>query len=515
MKRHEVNVMHRLARSFRSILFLAAGAVVLPAAPAAVLPPSDPAATPTGSELIVMQRQALLLERPAAGSRVLAKLESGTRLRLLKAGEKFFRVDVASASGVSPSAAPSRKANAGVATGFLAVDAATVFPPGQDGTAAMVSLGAALSQVSAYRTVAAAVLLRASERLREERAPDAGVELLLGETAEALARERARFPAGLSWTSRPCASGGTCVAYSGDAFQRAVELSAHPDSEALERVRDRALAGLLRARFPETSETLMLLWQETAAWLELTESARDAVAVRGSCERLGRSSLSLGRYLLATGKLEELKRVEDRLRLAGVRVASLLHEPREAGRLLSRADLLRAMRGDGSGAFPQEASVRLGDGSVVVRIEGGLGALTLTRRAGSPRSDFPPRTMAAVPVLPVPGSLRLSPDGRTAAWIEVAGPSRLVPVLACLESNGPAREIGFLSAGRPLRDRRLEHVLTTLQQFSGDGERLGFTLLAWSDLPGPRPRLLVVSSKTGQIVFETSNRKKAFRKRTR
>lgn len=506
--------MRDFVRFTVSILFLAAGAVVLPAAPAAVLSPSDPAAATAGSELFVMPRQALLLERPAVGSRVLARLESGARLRLLKGGEKFFRVDAAQAPAASPKGG---SGNAGVATGFLAVDAAAVFPPGHEGTAAMVSLGAALSPVSVHRTVAAALLLRAAERLRDEKAPDAGVELLVGETAEALAREHGRFPSGLAWTSRPCGLAGTCVAYSGDAFQRALEMAGHPgaDSDALERVRDRALSGLLRARFPETSETLMLLWQETAGWLELTESARDAVALRGSCERLGRSSLALGRYLLATGKLEELRRVEDRLRQAGVRVASMLHEPREAGRLLSRADLLRAMRGDGSGAFPQEASVRLADGTVAVRIEGSLGSLTLTRRAGSPRSDLPSRTMAAVPVLPVPGSLRLSPDGKTAAWIEVAGPSRLVPVLACLDSNEPAREIGFLSAGRPLRDRRLEHVVTTLQQFSGDGQRLGFTLLAWSDLPGPRPRLLVVSSKTGRIVFETSNRKKAFRKRTR
>ncbi|MEP6994401.1 MAG: hypothetical protein ABI968_07770 [Acidobacteriota bacterium] len=509
--------MRRKNRCFASILSLAAGLIAPGVAPAAVAP-FDPAATPAGSELFAMPRQALLFDRPNAGGKVVAKLESGTHLRLLQAGSIFFKVEVVGQATPSPRVAgPSRGSaeNAGVATGYIAADAAAVFVPGAEGVAAMVSLGTTLSRIAAYRTVGAALLLRGTQRLRENGTPDASLELLLGETAEALARDHGRFPTGLAWTQRPCRSAQPCIAYSGDAFARALELSSDPHAVGLERVRERALVGMLRSRFPEPSDTLTLLWQETAAWLDLTETAQDAVAVRVSSDRLGIASLSLGRYLLATGKLDELSQVEVRVRRAALRVAAKLPGPRESAKLFSRAELLRAMRGNGSGAFPQEARVRSGEDWVVIRIDGSLGALALTRRLEGQRSTPVLRTLRAVPVLPLPGSLRLSPDGRTAAWIEVASPSRLMPVLAALDPDEPAREIGILAAGRPLRDRSLEHVLTSLEQFSADSQRLGFSMLAWNEVPGPKPRLLVVSSATGQIVLETSNRKKAFRKRTR
>ena len=106
---------------------------------------------------------------------------------------------------------------------------------------------------------------------------------------------------------------------------------------------------------------------------------------------------------------------------------------------------------------------------------------------------------------------RVSRDGRFAAWIEVVGPARLLPVLARLDPPEPAREIAFLSSGRPLRDRSRENVLSWLDEFSDDGARLGFSILAWDDRPGPTARRFVVSSSDARIVFETSRKKKGYR----
>jgi hypothetical protein len=117
-----------------------------------------------------------------------------------------------------------------------------------------------------------------------------------------------------------------------------------------------------------------------------------------------------------------------------------------------------------------------------------------------------------VPVLPVPGSLRVSPDGRSAAWVEVSGPSTLLPVIVSLEKDEPAREIAFLSSGRPLRDRTLSHVLSSLAGYSKDGQRLGLSIQAWNETPGPEPRLSVVSAATGELLFETSRDEKSFRR---
>ena len=94
---------------------------------------------------------------------------------------------------------------------------------------------------------------------------------------------------------------------------------------------------------------------------------------------------------------------------------------------------------------------------------------------------------------PVPGFLRISPDGRSVAWIEVSAPSRLVPVMTSLDRDEPAREIAFLSTGRPLRDRELTHVVSSLSGFSKDGQRLGLVIEAWNQTPGPAPRYSVVS----------------------
>jgi hypothetical protein len=148
----------------------------------------------------------------------------------------------------------------------------------------------------------------------------------------------------------------------------------------------------------------------------------------------------------------------------------------------------------------------------IVRIDGKLGALTLAVQSGVGSAKELPRRTVAVPVLPVPGSLHVSPDGKSAAWIEVAGPSTLMPVIASLTKDEPAREIAFLSDGRPLRDRSLSHVVGAISGYSADGTRLGLSISAWNDTPGPAPRLTVVSAATGELLFETSKDMRAFQR---
>ena len=133
-------------------------------------------------------------------------------------------------------------------------------------------------------------------------------------------------------------------------------------------------------------------------------------------------------------------------------------------------------------------------------------ALTLTSKTSVGSTSELPRRSAAIPVLPVPGSLRVSPDGKSAAWIEVIGPSTLMPVIASLTKDEPAREIAFLSDGRPLRDRSLAHVVGSISGYS----RLGLSISAWNDTPGPAPRFTVVSVATGELLFETSRDMRAF-----
>jgi hypothetical protein len=357
------------------------------------------------------------------------------------------------------------------------------------------------------------LLLRASDRLTKAGTPDPAVDLLLGETAEALATVEgiSSYPAGLGITTRPDVPGGAFRHfYRGDAFARVLELTKHQSAGDLSGLRDRATAGLLRARYPTTSASLADLWQETAAWLQLVESGSDPVALACAADRLGTASLVLGRYLLASGKLDSIATLENRVGPAGGRVAALLPNKTHGRKLIARAAILRAMRGDGTRSFPQEAQSRVGPVARFVRIEGKLGALILTVQTGVGSTRELPRRTVAVPVLPVPGSLRVSPDGRSAAWVEVAGPSTLLPVIASLAKDEPAREVAFLSDGRPLRDRSLAHVVGAISGYSGDGTRLGLSISAWNDTPGPTPRFTVVSVATGELLYETSKDMKAF-----
>jgi hypothetical protein len=476
-------------------------AALLSLAPASAVAADEP--EPPGADLFVMPREAVVREKPKSGARALGVLPAGTRLKLVAAGERYLQMDVPN----PPTGAP--------AAGYVARVVTAVFPEGAEGTRDLVTVGRTFARTDTYRRLAAAFLLRAAERLKEAGTPDPTVELLLGETAEALATVEggSSYPAGLAITTRPDLPGGELRHfYRGDAFARVLELTAGQSSGDLSGLRNRATAGLLRSRYPSTSISANALWQETAAWLQLVESAGEPAALASATDRLGSASLALGRYLLAMEKLDQIATLETRVRAAGGRAAALLPNKTHGRKLVARASILRAMRGDGSRPFPQEARVRVGPAEHVVRIDGKLGALTLVAQSGVGSAKELPRRTSAVPILPVPGSLRISPDGKSAAWVEVIGPSSLMPVIASLTKDEPAREIAFLSDGRPLRDRTLGHVIGSISGYSGDGSRLGLSIEAWNETPGPSPRLTVVSVATGELLFETSKDKRAFQR---
>ena len=446
-----------------------------------------------GADLFVMPREALIREKPALNGRILARLPAGTRLRLLQGGERFLQAEVVTA------------AQPGIPAGFIAREVTSVFPAGLEATRDLVTIGRTLARSETYRRLAVAFLWRASQRLDEAGTPDPVVELLLGESAEALAAAGGPFPPGMAVEIGPPDHGdpGRPV-YRGEAFARVLELTAKDSSGVHTGLRDRALAGLSRARYPQTSNSMRGLWEETAAWLQLTESASDPAVVASAGARLGVASLTLGRYLLALGDLDAMDKLEKRIRAAGGRMLAIVPNRAHGRRLVARAAILRAMRGDGSRSFPQEARVRNGPVEHVARIEGKLGGLTLVVASGAGATREPVRRTAATPILPVPGSLRMSPDGKSAAWVEVIAPSALVPVMAAVTREEPAREVAFLADGRPLRDRSLLHVIGAVSGYSSDGSRLGLSIDAWNETPGPSPRLSVVSVATGELLFETS-----------
>jgi hypothetical protein len=444
-------------------------------------------AEPPGSDVFTSPREALLREKPSPQARVVGRLPQGTRLSLIEARPAYLRVQ----------------------GGWISREVVVVFVPDAGATRELVTVGRTLGRTDAQRRLAAALLLRAAERLRDAKTPDPEVEILLGETTEGLAAAGGPFPPELGIVERPGAA-GTHAFYGGAAFQRALELLGKDPTPACARLRERATAGALRAQFPERSNNLTTLTQESVAWLTLAETAEDPAVLRAAAERAGTSSLALGRYLLALGKADELTRLQERVRFAGARVQTLVPGGTEGRRLNSRGVILRAMGGNGTATFPQEVRVSGPVRERLVRIDGKLGALQLTveTRVGSAREVAVRK--AAVPILPVPGSLRIAPDGKSVAWVEVVGPSLLVPVITSLDRDEPAREIAFLSDGRPLRDRALAHCMASLAGFSKDGQRLGMEIEAWNDTPGPAPRYSVVSVATGELLFETSKDMKSF-----
>jgi hypothetical protein len=416
-------------------------------------------------------REALLREKPSASARILSRLRQGTRLTLVEQRERFLKVE-----------------SAGLPPAWVSRSVVVVFQPGDRGTNDLLAVGRVLQGNDGNQKLAAALLDRAARRFADAKTPNAEAEVLAGESAEAAA-----------------VSGGA-------AFDRALTLLSGDRSPEALSLRERAAAGRLRARYPEVSTALPTLAEDTSAWLDLVETARSPEVLRPAAERAGAASLTLGRYLLALGKLPDLSRLSERLRSAGARVQSLLSAAPEGRRLAARAGVLEAMRGDGTPPFPQEARVVLGPKTRVVRISGKLGALQLSIETAVGATRDVQSHRAGAPILPVPGSLRVSPDGKFAAWVEVIGPTALVPVMTSLEKDEPAREIGFLSGGRPLRDQALAHVVSSLSGFSKDGQRLGLAIDAWNDLPGPAPRYTVVAVATGELLYETSRDLKSFQR---
>ena len=448
---------------------------------------------PEGSDVFVTPREALLREKPSPNARVVDRPAQGTRLSLVASRDRYLKV-----------------ASAGC-EGWIARDVAILFPPGEAATREMVVVGKSFGKTDASRRLAVAVLVRASERLREARTPDPDVEVLLGETAEGLAERAGPYPAGAGLVEETGAS-GTRGRYDGSAFRRAAEMLAKDASPDHARTRERAAAGLLRFQYPVRGASYPVLLQESAAWLALVETADDAAVLAAAAERAGGAALALGRFELALGKTEDIGRLRDRLFAAGQRLNTLAPDRLDGRRLISRAAVLGSMRGNGTPSFPQQASVVTGSRQRVVRIDGKLGALQVTveTQAGATKDLQAHRT--TVPILPVPGSLRVSPDGRSAAWVEVLSSSRLVPVMTSLDRDEEVREIAFLSTGRPLRDRELAHVVSSLSGFSHDGQRLGLVIEAWNETPGPAPRYSVVSVATGELLFETSEDMKSYQR---
>jgi len=472
--------------------------------------PVSRAAEPPGSDVFVMVREGLLRDRPSRGGRFIDKLPGGSRLRLVEAGDEFLKVEVLAADRPGEDASgPGKKHPSG---GYLAREVASVFAPDASGTSDLLAAGRSLGSSDSHRRFAAAFLLCAAERLRAQGAGDPSVEVLLGETAESLASSGGPFPPGLEVAAAASGSGAPPAwRYTGDAFRRAFALTEKAESDELRGIRDRAAAGALRQRYPGGgTPSIAALTGEVGAWLELSRTATDPLALRSAADRLGSSSLSLGRLLVAAGRSRDLEGLESRISEIAGRIGTLLPQDRSSLKLLSRGQVLRAMRGTGTPAFPQEARGRFGPKEMIVRIERKSDALELTVETRVGSTHMGPRKRAATPRLPVPGSLRLSPDGRSVAWLEIAGPAKVVPVLASLEKDEPAREIAFLSTGRPLRDSGLAHVLSNLSGYSKDGQRLGVSVQAWNETPGPDARYSVVSVATGELVFETSKDVKSF-----
>ena len=135
---------------------------------------------PAGSDVFVTPREALLREKASPRGRILAKLPQGTRLKLLDARDRYLKVE-----------AP------GPSEGWIAREVTVVFVPGEAATQDMVVVGRSFGKTDANRRLAACILLRASERLREAKTPDPDVEVLLGETVEGVVAAGAPYPAAL------------------------------------------------------------------------------------------------------------------------------------------------------------------------------------------------------------------------------------------------------------------------------------------------------------------------------
>src|SRR5262249_15375888 len=165
-KRTEEKAMNTSRRLLTRVLFAISAPLVMTGGPPAALAKvtasvvSAARREPPGSDVFVTPREALLREKPSPEGRILGKLSAGTRLTLVESGDTYLKVEAS-----------------GVPAGFLAREVAVVFPPDGDATCDLVTVGRTFSRNDANRRLAATLLLRASERLRAEGRPNAGVEV--------------------------------------------------------------------------------------------------------------------------------------------------------------------------------------------------------------------------------------------------------------------------------------------------------------------------------------------------
>jgi hypothetical protein len=438
-----------------------------------------------GSDVFVTTRT-ILWASSRRNARRVANLQPGTRLRLVSSGERYLKVAL-------------ERSATGQAEGYLEIGSALAFAPGAAATGEMLVVGRSLCTSRGLRCLGVAILIRAIDRCRTEGVEDPEDEVALGEAAEALLAEGSPRPESLEVRAiQDLASGKTLFFYAGPAFEHAFQATIQ-GGETVQAVQERAIAGLVRSQFPQTQTTLMPLWQESALWLEFIGRARSPQAWAPAADRLGEAALPLARLLLAAARPSDLQTLLRRVRDATVRIRAVAPQSAAGARLVSKVNLLEAMAGDGGPSFPQSA--KRGSGGSSVRIEGSLGELALVVSG----SGAPSRRLAAVPILPVPGSLRVSPDGTTAAWLEVARPGAIVCVAAALAGSSPAREVTLLASGRPRRDRRLPYVMTRLDGFTPDGRGIALRIRAWEETAPMSERLAIVSPRTGRLLFDSSS----------
>ena len=260
---------------------------------------------------------------------------------------------------------------------------------GAEGARNLVVVGRYLAADDTRLPLAAAFLARGAARLRAAGSPDPGAELVLGETAERLAPRAGAAPEGVAFAFVfDPAAGRKVRVYSGEAFRRVLDdVPEGADGPAGE-LRERALAGALRARFPLPGVTLISKWEETVDWLAFAESVTSPRVAESVSRRLERAAPDLARLLLAAGKVGDLGALDRRLTDASLRLEALEPNPAKARRLRDAARAVRALRGDGAPPFPQEVWLTTGPGAAVARIEGEIGglALVLASRPDAPRS---------------------------------------------------------------------------------------------------------------------------------
>lgn len=352
---------------------------------------------------------------------------------------------------------PSKKSPSSSPSPSPSLSPDSLFAPGPEGSRNLVVVGRYLAADETRLRLAAAFLARGAARLRAEGTPDPRAEVLLGETAECLARRAGAPPEGVIFAAPFDPKLGRKVrVYDGEAFRRALaDVPADAAGPLLE-LRERALAGALRARFAVPGSTLIPKWEETVAWLTFAESVRTPSVADGVSHRLERAAPDLARLLLAAGKVDDLAALDRRLTDASQRLEALEPDPAKARRLRVAAGAVRRLRGSGRPSFPQEVWLTHGPGAAVVRIEGEIGSLALVvaARPEAPKGAATRRVLHA-PLLPVPGSLALTADRRAVTWLESETPTRLVRVGFALDGSGPVRvtDRGALPKGKKVKRR--------------------------------------------------------------